>query len=205
MRLYHNTYSSNARRAVMTALHLNIPVELVTVDLMNPDDRARLQRINPNAKIPVLEDGDLMLWESCAIMQHLAEQAPGQTVYPVDVRRRADVNRWLFWCVQHFSPAIGIVVWENLVKGMTGAGGPDAYEVARGELQIARFARVLDDHLAQRAWISGDALTLADLAIAAPLMAAVPAGLPVQQYENVQTWFARVQQLDCWKQTAMNA
>lgn len=205
MRFYHNPFSSNSRRVLMTALHLNIPLELVNVDLMNPGDRAKLLHINPNAKIPVLEDGDLMLWESCAIMQYLSEHAPGQTIYPADARRRADINRWLFWCVQHFAPAIGIVVWENFSKGVIGAGEPDAYEVARGELQIAQFARVLDSHLAQREWIAGDAMTLADLAIAAPLMATVRARLPLLQYVNLQAWYARVQQLDCWKQTALNA
>jgi glutathione S-transferase len=202
MRLYHNPYSSNSRRVVMTALHLDIPLELVNVDLMNPGDRAKLLHINPNSKIPVLEDGDLMLWESCAIMQYLTEHAPGQTIYPGDVRRRADVNRWLFWCVQHFAPAISIVVWENFIKRMIGAGEPDTYEVARGELQIAQFARVLDDHLAHRDWIVGGELTLADLAIAAPLMATVPAKLPLLQYANLQNWYAHVQQLDCWKRTA---
>jgi glutathione S-transferase len=205
MRLYHNPYSSNARRAVMTALHLDIPVELVTVDLLDADDRAKLSRLNPNSKIPVLEDGDLTLWESCAIMQHLAEQVPGQTIYPSDPRRRVDINRWLFWCTQHFSPAIGIVVREKLTKRLIGAGDPDPCEVARGELQIAQFARVLDDHLAGRSWVSGDSLTLADLAIAAPLMASQAADLPLQQYAHLQAWFARVQELDCWKRSAMAA
>lgn len=204
MRLYYNAYSSNSRRVVMTAHHLNIALELVSVDLMRPADREKLVRINPNSKIPVLEDGDLMLWESCAIMQYLAEQTPGQTLYPADVRARADMQRWLFWCVQHFSPAIGIVVWENHIKAMIGAGDPDPYEVARGELLLAQFARVLDDHLARRAWICGDGLTLADFAIAAPLMASERARLPVRQYRNLQTWFARMQALDAWRATALN-
>lgn len=77
--------------------------------------------------------------------------------------------------------------------------------MARGELQIAQFARVLDDHLASRDWMIGTDLTLADLAIAVPLMATVPAKLPLLQYGNLQARYARVQQLDCSKQTALNA
>ena len=202
VRLYYNTYSSNSRRVVMTALHLQIPLELVSVDLMDQGDRAKLLHINPNSKIPVLEHGDLMLWESCAIMQYLAEQVPAQTLYPSAVRERADVNRWLFWCAQHFAPAIAIVVRENLVKRMVGIGEPDPYEVARGELQIAQFAHVLNEHLTKRTWVCGDALTLADFAIAASLMATAQARLPVLQYEHLQAWFARVQQLDCWQRTS---
>lgn len=201
MRLYHNPYSSNARRAVMTALHLKVPVELITVDLMDSGHRANLLRINPNSKIPVLEDGDFILWESCAIMQYLADRTPGQTIYPTDARARADVNRWLFWAAQHFAPAIGILTWENYIKGVIGLGDADPREVARGELQIAQFAAVLDQHLAQREWIVGDALTLADFTIAAPLMTTVRAKLPVLQYQNLQAWFARVQALDAWQKT----
>jgi glutathione S-transferase len=71
--------------------------------------------------------------------------------------------------------------------------------VARGELQLAQFARVLDDHLARREWICGDGLTLADMAIASPLTVSERAKLPVRQYRHVQAWFARMQSLDAWK------
>ncbi|HEX2604747.1 MAG TPA: glutathione S-transferase family protein [Oxalicibacterium sp.] len=199
MRLYHNAYSTNSHRVVLTARHLGIPLDLVSVDLMSPADREKLVRINPNSKIPVLEDGELMLWESCAIMQYLAEKTPGQTIYPSDARSRADVHRWLFWCAQHFSPAVSLILWENCIKGMIGGGDPDPHEVARGELQLAQFARVLDDHLARREWICGDGLTLADMAIASPLMVSERAKLPVRQYRHVQAWFARMQSLDAWK------
>ena len=57
MRLYHNPMSSNARRTLMTAIHLELPVELAEVDLMNMDDRRRLAELNPNVKVPVLADG----------------------------------------------------------------------------------------------------------------------------------------------------
>ena len=103
MRLYHHPMSSNARRALMTAIHLGLPLELAEVDLMNADDRRRLAELNPNGKVPVLADGDFLLWESCAIMQYLAEQVPGQTIYPQAPQARADVNRWLFWAAQHLS------------------------------------------------------------------------------------------------------
>ena len=93
MRLYHNPMSSNARRTLMTAIHLELPVELAEVDLMNMDDRRRLAELNPNVKVPVLADGTFLLWESCAIMQYLAGKAPGQTVYPEAPQARADIDR----------------------------------------------------------------------------------------------------------------
>ncbi len=148
MRLYHHPMSSNARRARMTAIHLGLPLELAEVDLMNADDRRRLAELNPNGKVPVLADGAFLLWESCAIMQYLAEQVPGQTIYPQAPQARADVNRWLFWATQHFAPAISVLSWERAWKGMTGNGPADPLEEARGERELHECAVVLDAHLA---------------------------------------------------------
>jgi glutathione S-transferase len=205
MRLYHHPYSFNARRAVMTALHLDAPVELVFVDLQKGAQRQpQFLKLNPNHKVPVLEDDGFVLWESHAIMQYLADKTPRQTLYPTETRARADVNRWLFWCAQHFSPAIGILNWEHAVKGLVGLGAADPAEVRRGEQLVREFAGILDAHLAGRDWICGDALSLADIAIAAPLASTVPAKLPVTDLANVQRWFGRMQTLEVWKKTAVS-
>jgi glutathione S-transferase len=203
MRLHYNPFSSSARRAVMTALHLDAPVELVLVkNLRDPVERTQLVAKNPNAKIPVLEDGELVLWESMAIMQYIADGVPGQTLYPVERRARADVNRWLFWCGQHWSPALGVLSWERWMKGLFKLGEANAAEVERGERDLSQFARVLDDHLAGREWVSGPAVTIADFALATPLMRMNEASIDLGPYPNVAQWFARVQALDAWKKTA---
>lgn len=203
MRLYHHPYSFNARRAVLTALHLKAPVELVFVDLQKGEQRQpQFLKLNPNHRVPVLEDDGFVLWESYAIMQYLADKIPRQTLYPTETRARADVNRWLFWCSQHFSPAVGILNWEHVIKGMLGLGAADPAEVRRGEQLMREYGGVLDAHLSGRDWICGEALSLADIAIAVPLAATVPAKLPVVDLSNVQRWLATMQSLDAWKRTA---
>jgi glutathione S-transferase len=201
MRLFHNAVSSNARRVTLAAIHMGTPLDTTEVNLMDPADRRRLEELNPNSKLPVLQDGDFVLWESCAIMQYLADRTFGQTLYPDNVVQRADINRWMFWACQHFSPALGIIVWENIWKGVTGNGGPDAAAIARAAVDVKKFATVLDKQLAGRQWVLGDSLTLADFALAAPLMYTDQARLPVTEYANLQAWYARVQELDAWKQT----
>jgi len=201
MRLYHHPISSNARRALMTAIHLNLPIELAALSLMDEKDRKRLATLNPNHKLPVLADGDFMLWESCAIMQYLAEQAPGQTVYPQAPRARADVNRWMFWGAQHFGAAVSVLAWENVWKAFAGGGAADPREVARGTRDLARYCTVLDAHLAGRTWLVGDDLTLADFTIAAPLMYRDKAQLPLAPYANIAAWEARMRQLPAWRET----
>jgi glutathione S-transferase len=203
MRLYHYPMSANARRVVMTAVHLQVVVELVEVDLAKGEQRApAFLNMNPNGKVPVLEDDGFVLTESYAIMQYLADRTPGQTIYPLDIRARADVNRWLFWSAQHFTPAIGILNWENWVKSLVGAGPPAPAEVARGEELVRQCATLLDAHLVDRKWLAGQQLTLADLALAAPLMTIERAKLPVTQHAHLLGWFDRVQALDAWQRTA---
>jgi glutathione S-transferase len=202
MRLYHHPQSVNARRAVMTAIHLDAKVDLVFVDLAKGAQRdAAYLRLNPNGKVPVLDDDGFVLWESHAIMQYLADKTPEQTLYPTDIQTRADVNRWLFWSAHHFTPAVSVLNWENMVKKIIGAGDPDPMAVKRGEALVTDCAAILDAHLAGKRWVLGEQFTLADYALAAPLMAAVPAKLPVTGFANLTQWFGRVRALDAWKKT----
>jgi glutathione S-transferase len=206
MRLYHHPMSSNARRAVMTAIHLGVEVDLVVVDLASGEQRKpQFLLKNPDGKVPVLEDGDFILWESHAIMQYLADKIPRPSIYPGELRARAEVNRWLFWSAHHFSPAVSLLGWENLVKPMIGVGEADPLAAKRGEDLVTENARILDAHLAKRPWIACDRLTLADLAIAAPLMFIRQAKLPVNDFANLMVWFRRVELLDAWKRTSPDA
>ena len=202
MRLYHHPMSSNARRAVMAALHLGTKLDLAFVDLAKSEQKKPdFLALNPNGRVPVLDDGGFILTESHAIMQYLADKTPGQTVYPQELRARADVNRWLFWSAHHFQPSISVLGFEHMVKGFRGLGAPDPAMVKYGEGMVRTCAEVLDAHLAGRTWVAQDRLTLADLALAAPLMATVPAKLPVGSFANVQKWFVRVQELDAWRKS----
>ena len=120
---------------------------------------------------------------------------------PQEAQVRADVNRWMFWACQHYSPAIGVLTWENIWKGMTGNGEADPQEVARGTDEVHTYGTVLDTHLAERQWLVGDTLTLADIAVAAPMMYIDRAKVPLRGFPNIMRWFAQIEQLDAWKQT----
>jgi glutathione S-transferase len=203
MRLYYHPLSSNSRRVLMTAILLDSRLDLVSVDLLKGEHRkeAYLQR-NPNGKVPLLDDDGFYLWESHAIIQYLADKSDEQTLYPRACQARADVNRWLFWSAYHFTPAIGLISRERVSKKMVGGSGePDLAQIAHGEVLLSAAAQVLDTHLADKQWIAQDRLTLADLAIASPLMHTEAARLPVMGYTHLQRWFATVRALEAWKQS----
>ncbi len=200
MRLYHHPRSTCSHRVLLAAYHLGTPLDLMVVDLAKGEQRSpAFAALNPNQHVPVLEHDGFVLWESYAIMQYLAEITPGQTLYPAQPRERADTSRWMYWCAQELMPGVATLNWENAIKPLVGLGTADPAAVTRGEAQVVQAAGVLDAQLASRPWVCGDALTLADLAIAAPLADIEQAKLPMTGRTHIRRWLAQVQALDAWK------
>lgn len=202
MKLYTHPFSTNARRAALTAAHLGVDVEHVVVDLMTGAHKTpAFLAINPHGRVPVLVDGDFVLSESIAIMTYLADKTGAHALYPTELQARSHVNQWLFWTSNHWNTAVGQLLFENTLKSMFGMGAPDPYTVQRAESQFREHAGALERVLGARAHVMGDALTLVDLAIAPTLTALVPAKLPLGEFPAVERWFATMRELPAWKQT----
>lgn len=202
MKLYHDPFSPNCRKVLMTAMHLGIPLETQAIGLRTGEHRApEYLKLNPNGLVPTLVDGDFVLWESNAIMQYLASKTPGNTLWPSDERARADIARWQYWDVAHWVPAHRTHTWENMIKPLFGLGQPDAAELKKGEEKFHRFTGVLNGHLANRDFLVGKTLTLADLSVAPYLMYAQPSRFPLEGYANVRRWFGQIEALSIWRET----
>jgi glutathione S-transferase len=202
MKLYTFPASPNARKAAIVAAHLGVPLEPVIVDLTKKESHTpKFLALNPNGKIPVLVDGDFVLWESNAIIQYIAGKKPN-SLWPDDARTRADITRWQCWQLAQWMEGVGALTRENLLKPMLMKMEPDPEQVKRGEEAFRRDAAVLDAHLARHSYLVNDALTLADIAVGTYLMYAVPAKMPIGSYKNLQAWFARIEALPAWQQTA---
>jgi glutathione S-transferase len=107
----------------------------------------------------------------------------------------------MFWCASEFMPPVGVLNWENWIKPMIGAGTPDAARAAQAETELHAVAAVLNAHLHNRTWISGDQLSLADLALATPMMHTTTSRLPVTDLSHLNAWWVRVRELPAWRQT----
>ncbi len=201
MRLYGGNQSSSSRRVTLTAAQLGLELPLEPIDLRQPEQRAKLGDLNPNNKIPVLDDGDFRLWESHAIIQYLCDRTPGQTLYPTGARERAEVHRWLYWISAHVAPPAGGLGWERLWKKIATGGEPDPAMCAYHERIFAQFAKVADDHLATTPWLANETMSLADLSLAATLMYAKPAKLPIDGHRHLHALLGRIHDLDAWRRT----
>jgi glutathione S-transferase len=96
MKLYVMPPSPRAFKVIALKNHLGIDCELVFTDLGKGDQLTpEYVAMNPNKKMPMLEDDGFVLWESNAILFYLASQRPERGLWPCDLRRQADVFRWL--------------------------------------------------------------------------------------------------------------
>jgi len=195
--------SPRAFKVLLAAHQIGVPYDMTLLNLAVGDQRKPdYAKINPNQRMPSLEDGDFRLWESNAIVNYLAEQKPDAGYLPRDVKTRALTQQWQFWEANHWDPACAIFMFENFVKKLFGRGDADPNEIKRGTELMSRLAPVFDGQLQKTRYIVGDRMTVADLCLAADLVSAGQAQMPLSEYRNIQRWIAEMRALPAWQKTA---
>jgi glutathione S-transferase len=202
VKLHDFPFSPNSRKVRAVAYELGIALETLRVDLLtggqrNPEFLAK----NPNGRVPVLEDGDLILWESTAIIRYLAA---GSSLLPAARRTAAEVDRWVAWQLAHLGPAMSKVAFENVVKRLTRRGEPDPARIAEGTAEFEQLTAMLDAALAGREFVAGP-LSVADFALAAHYSVAPAAGLDVAPHRRVASWMDRMSARDSMKRALSDA
>jgi glutathione S-transferase len=185
------------------ANYLGIDWTLRPVDLVKGEHKSReFAALNPNMRMPVLKDGDYVLWESNAISQYLASKKPGSGLLPTDERARIDVTRWQFWDLAHWDPACATFVFEYVVKPLVRTNGePDMVAIARGIEAFHRVADVLNGHLKGMKYVTGDMLTLADFSLGSAMTLSQLAHYPIAPYDEIKRWYSTLNALPAWQKT----
>ncbi len=190
--LHEYPASGNCYKIRLTAALLGLPIERRCYDILKGETRtpAFLAEVNANGRIPVLQVGGRFLPESNAACFYLAEGSP---LVPADRFERADMLRWMFWEQYNHEPNVATMrFWLAFV------GADNLTELQRaqlpGKLAAGEAAlRLMDEHLAGRDWLVGDALSLADIALYAYThVAEEGGGFRLADYPNVEAWLARV-------------
>jgi glutathione S-transferase len=202
MKLYVLPPSPRALKVVALKNYLGLDCDMQLVHLSKDDHLVPgYELLNPNRKMPILEDDGFMLWESNAILQYLASKKPETGLWPTDSRGQADVLRWMFWESSHWDQqACGAIGFERASKIVLRIGAPDPARIADGEREFHRFAAVLNTHLKGRSWLVGNALTVADFAVGAWIPVAGAFQLPMGEYREILRWYEEgLAQLPAWQ------
>ncbi|WP_265517428.1 glutathione S-transferase family protein [Nitratireductor luteus] len=187
--LHRHPLSGHCHRVELFLSLLGLPVEFVEVDLAQgahkgPDFLAR----NPFGQIPVLEDGDVVLADSNAILVYLAlTYDASRSWYPADPVAAAAVQRWL-------SVAAG-----QLAYGPATARLATVFKLPldheRAKSIADQLFTILEAHLASRPFLVGEAATIADVALYAYTARAPEGGVALAPYPRVSAWLSRIEAL----------
>jgi len=186
-------------RVLALVKHLGVEAELVEIDLMagglkSPD----YARLNPNMKVPTLVDGDKVLWEASAIMAYLCIKT-GSDMWPAhNPAEQVEVLRWLSWNDCHWSTVVGPFYFEHVVKATFGMGPPETESLKSKAGDLAKYARVLDDHLAGRDYVACGRLTIADFQLASMATYWRESNMPLEASPNIARWIDGLMRIPAW-------
>ena len=179
--------------------HLGIDAQCIEVDLMAGGLKTPAYRaLNPNGKAPTLVDGEVVLWESSAIMAYLCIKY-GSDMWPAhEPAEQVEVLRWLSWNDQHWMRAVAPFYFEHVVKATFHIGEPDDTEITPMIPELKTLAAVLDGHLEHRDFVACSRLTIADFQLASMACDWRVAQMPLADYPHVVRWLDGLMRIPAW-------
>lgn len=133
----------------------DVPVNLLEVEQRKPEFLA----LNPYGRVPVLTDGDVVLWESHAILAYLGDKTG--KLWPTSVSGRAEALKWMFFLTSAISPSATEVAFNRIAVKLRG-GTPDEAAIERGEKGLIAPMQVIEQRLAANKWMLGSDFSLVD-------------------------------------------
>ena len=191
LKLWGRISSINVRKVVLAAQLLELPFERIDAGsgfgiVRTPEYLAK----NPNAMVPLIEDGEVQLWESNVIVRYLCARHSLGKLYPEPLAARFDAERWMDWQQTTLNPVSGGAFrqWIRVPSGQR-----DAAVIAHSVRATEPLFALLDAHLATRAFMLGDEFTMADIPVGCEAHRWF--GLPQTEYTrpawpHVERWFS---------------
>ncbi len=189
--LHEYAASGNCYKIRLTAALLGVALERREYDILAGDTRkpSFLATVNANGRIPVLQIGTRFLPESNAACCWLAA---GSALIPSDRFDHADMLRWMFWEQYNHEPNIATLrFWRKMVGEERLTEAQRALFPAK-EAAGAEALALMEQHLADRAWLVGGSASLADVCLFAYTHVASEAGFDLALYPAVRRWLDRV-------------
>lgn len=183
--------SVNVQKVMWTVAELGLAHERVDVGgAFGGLDTPQFVKLNPNRQIPVIKDDGLTLWESAAIIRHLARTRGAGSLYPTDARELARADQWMDWAASALYPDIISTVFIGLI--FTPAANRNTAAVDASIARAGERLAILDAQLAGRPYILGDRLTVADIPAGGLMYRYLTLPIARPSLPNVEAWYVRL-------------
>ncbi len=190
MKIWGRHTSINVQKVLWTCDELGIGYERIDRGgSYGGLDTPEYRQMNPNSRIPVIEDDGFVLWESNTIVRYLADKHGHGTLYPASRNERSDAERWMDWQICHILPGL-VTLFFGLVR--TAPKDRDTGAIEQARVRTEEFWKILDTHLAGRVFVTGEKFTMGDIPVGtfAYRWLALPIERPA--LPNLQAWYERL-------------
>jgi glutathione S-transferase len=157
--------------------------------------------MNPNRRVPTIDDDGIVVWESNAIVRYLAAKHGAGSMWPADPGERALSDMWMDWTTADLQPAfVGGVFWAFY---RTPEPQRNWTTIRQGIARSAILFRILDQHLEGKRFVAGDRLTIGDIATGAQLYRYYELEIDRPNVPNVEAWYARLKERPAYREHVM--
>jgi glutathione S-transferase len=190
LKVWGRTNSINVQKAMWTIGELGLKYEHTNAGgAFGMVGDASYLAMNPNGRVPVIDDDGLVVWESNAIVRYLCAKHSDGKLWPSDAGARTLADRWMDWQASSLTTDMTTVFWGMIrlpaaERDMSAIGA--AVDRLNGSLGI------LDQHLANREWVGGDGMTMGDIAIGALVYRWLHMPIERAEHRNVSAYFERL-------------
>ncbi|AZD28505.1 glutathione S-transferase family protein [Pseudomonas chlororaphis] len=204
LKIWGRKNSSNVRKALWCAEELGLTYEAVDAGgAFGVVDTPEYRAMNPNGRIPLIEDDGFVLWESNTIVRYLAARhAAGTAWYPDDVRARASAEKWMDWTTSTFAEPFRHLFWGVL---RTPAEQQDWDKINAALHNCGELLAVVDQALAEHPYLSGDEIGIGDIPLGSFIYAWFEMPIERPPLSSLQAWYARLQQRPAYRKAVMTA
>ena len=190
MKLYHSAQSRSVRPRWMLE-EIGQPYELATLNLQAGDQKKpEYLKLNPNGTVPTLVDGDVVLYESAAICQYLADKFPDKKLAPaIGTPSRGLYYQWIHYAMSGVEPPAVTIFLHTMIK-------PEAERIPvlvdEARKQLAAAVKVVDAALAGREYLLGSQFSAADVMMGSTLNWCQMMGMAGPETGNVTAYLGRL-------------
>lgn len=163
LKVWGRLNSLNVQKAMFAILETGVAFERTNAGMehglvQTPDYKA----MNPNSVVPTIDDDGFVLWESNVIVRYISAKHSAGVLWPLDVKARAEADRWMDWQQTTFNPPLTTIFWDRVRS----PGKTPADQLAQVATRLSGAIAILEAAFASRQWMGGDHFTMADCVIA---------------------------------------
>ena len=187
LRLLGRATSGNVQKVIFLLEELGLPYGREDYGRQFNNTGGDYLRLNPNAKVPTLVDGDTVVWESNTILRYLANRQGATPLYPSDPAARSHVERWMDWLLSAlYNPYLA------MFRDAKKPAAERAASFAADEKDLGAQLTILEGNLAANPYVAGKAFSLADIALAPVVARCLDFPVTLPELPATRAWRATI-------------